>query len=63
MGFVRKGAPRTETHRIMAGLVPEDEMYPFHLNLIRHGRAVCNARKPDCPNCPLTNACPKIIQA
>ena len=61
MGFVRKGASRKETHRIMAAIVPEDKMYPFHLNIIRHGRTVCKARKPDCRACPLTELCPKII--
>ena len=61
MGFVRKGATRDETHRVMAGIVPEEKMYSFHINLIRHGRSVCTARKPDCLNCPLSKLCPKII--
>ena len=26
---------------------------PGHLNIIRHGREVCHARKPECDKCPL----------
>lgn len=26
--------------------------------MVFHGRAVCNARKPDCPNCPIAAYCP-----
>jgi endonuclease III len=61
MGFVRENASREETHRVMGKIVPEKKMYPFHINLIRHGRKTCTARKPDCPNCPLSKICPKII--
>ncbi|RME80686.1 MAG: endonuclease III, partial [Caldilineae bacterium] len=31
--------------------------YPLHLNLIRHGRAVCKARKPRCDECVLRDLC------
>ena len=30
---------------------------PGHLNIIRHGREVCHARKPECDKCPLTHLC------
>jgi endonuclease-3 len=34
------------------------EQYAFaHLNLIRLGREVCRARKPECPRCPLRRTC------
>ena len=26
--------------------------------LVFHGRSICKARKPDCPNCPITSYCP-----
>jgi endonuclease-3 len=61
MGFVREGASRKETHEIMAEIVPEDKMYPFHLNLIRHGRTICKALRPVCTVCPLADLCPKIV--
>jgi endonuclease-3 len=30
----------------------------FSHTLIWHGRRICNARKPDCPNCPIAEYCP-----
>lgn len=31
--------------------------YPLHLNLIRHGRQVCQARRPRCGGCVLRDIC------
>ncbi len=39
-------------------IVPRKEWYDFSNYLIHHGRAVCNARKPQCPDCKLLNKCP-----
>jgi endonuclease-3 len=39
-------------------LVPEGERALFSHLLILHGRRVCMARKPDCPNCVLNDICP-----
>jgi endonuclease III len=39
-------------------LVPEGERALFSHLLIFHGRRVCKARKPDCPNCVLNDICP-----
>ena len=38
-------------------IIPEAEWNDFCLQLIYHGRAVCKARKPDCPICPLNDLC------
>lgn len=39
-------------------VVPEGERTAFSHLLILHGRHVCKARKPDCPNCVLNDVCP-----
>jgi endonuclease-3 len=31
--------------------------YPLHLNLINHGRTICDARTPRCEICPLQEIC------
>ena len=53
--------PRTDVERahllLEASLRPE-EMYPFHVDLIRHGRDTCRAPRPICGLCPLTDVCP-----
>ena len=38
-------------------LTPGEWYYALHLNLIRHGREVCNARSPRCQNCVLQGLC------
>ncbi len=43
--------------RIWEGLVPPEWFYPLHLNLIRHGRQVCHAQRPECDACVLAEVC------
>jgi endonuclease-3 len=38
-------------------VVPSDWYYPLHLNLIRHGRQVCHALRPDCGKCVMVDLC------
>ncbi len=46
-----------QAHPHLAALFPPDEYGPAHLNLIRLGREICHARKPNCAACPLTDVC------
>jgi len=39
-------------------LVPREEWTIFAHLLIFHGRAVCTARKPNCPECAIKRLCP-----
>jgi len=38
-------------------LVPSEWYYALHLNLIRHGREVCHAPRPECGRCVLNDLC------
>lgn len=38
-------------------VLPEDHWIRINIQLIRHGRAVCKARKPMCGDCALSNWC------
>ncbi len=46
-----------QSHTYLGGLFPSETYGPAHLNLIRLGREICHARKPDCAACPLTDLC------
>ncbi len=46
-----------KSHEHLAELFRPESYYAAHLNIIRLGREICNARKPDCPRCPLTDLC------
>ena len=40
-------------------IVPKDEWNAFCHQLILHGRRICKARRPECPNCEIFNYCDK----
>lgn len=44
----------------LAALLPKSEWINFSHRLIHHGRRICNARKPNCPGCPLLKLCPRV---
>ena len=46
-----------QAHAHLAGLFPPQAYYATHLNIIRLGREICQARKPNCPACPLNDGC------
>ena len=39
-------------------IVPKQDWLDFNYLLVNHGRQVCQARKPNCPNCVLKLLCP-----
>jgi len=46
-----------ETHAWLESLLPPETWYAAHLNLIRLGREVCQARRPQCDRCPIREFC------
>lgn len=44
-------------HEVLDHLVPAGKFYSFHVNLIRHGRALCRPRDPACLRCPIVEYC------
>jgi endonuclease-3 len=59
LGLFRPGASFEEAHDelLRLGESPEDA-YELHVLLIRHGRRICTARAPSCPECPVLRMCP-----
>lgn len=58
LGLVPEGASTEEAERILEAMTPPDKRCSFHVNLIKHGRAVCKARSPLCSACVLGEICP-----
>jgi len=46
-----------KAHPYLEEVFPPETYYAGHLNLIRLGREICKARKPNCANCPLLDLC------
>ena len=58
LGLFRPGAPFLEMHNEMLALTPPGQELELHMNLLRHGRRTCHARKPECRACALRRMCP-----
>ena len=46
-----------QAHVYLEKMFPPETYYAAHLNLIRLGRVVCQARRPLCPQCPIQHLC------
>ncbi len=57
LGLRPENANAEKTHEILGNLYPPSTYYDVHLNIIRHGREVCQARQPKCARCVLTDLC------
>jgi endonuclease-3 len=58
LGLFRPGAPFEELHDDMLAFTPPGEELELHVNLLRHGRRTCHARRPLCEECALLRMCP-----
>jgi len=57
LGLIPLKASREKAHELLEALLPPQAYYAFHLNLIQHGREVCQARRPHCEVCGLRDLC------
>lgn len=57
LGMLPPRTPLVRAHDLLEEVLEPDEMYPFHVELIRHGRDTCRAPRPICGLCPLTDVC------
>ena len=46
-----------QAHTHLEGLFPPETYYAAHLNIIRLGREICQARRPRCEECPIIKLC------
>lgn len=46
-----------QAHPYLESIFPPETYYAGHLNIIRLGREICKARKPECAVCPLVEIC------
>lgn len=57
IGFLPSKMSADKAHPYMEAIIPDADHYPFHLQLIWHGRQICTARRAWCERCPLTEYC------
>ena len=57
LGFSEESDPDKIEQDLMR-LVPRKRWFDFSYVLIDHGRAICQAKKPKCAECPVSDLCP-----
>jgi endonuclease III len=57
IGLLPPKATADQAHDLFLGLLEADEMYPAHVLLIHHGRAICHAQNPKHELCPVADRC------
>lgn len=57
LGLIGPKVSADKAHPILEGLADPVNYYADHLNLIRHGREICKALKPQCEICFLSAHC------
>ncbi len=58
LGLIGRKVSADAAHDILEPMVEPESVFAFHVYLIRHGRAVCKARRPLCNRCVLASGCP-----
>jgi endonuclease-3 len=57
LGLVPDRVSAEGAQLLLEAMVPPDDYYAFHLNVIRHGREVCKAPRPHCEVCVVRAWC------
>ncbi|NMC21755.1 MAG: endonuclease III [Thermogutta sp.] len=59
LGLTEQNDP-VKIEQELTAIIPQSEWIAFSHRMIRHGRRYCQAKKPNCRDCPLAKVCPKI---
>jgi endonuclease-3 len=62
LGLIPASASEARAHTLLEAMVPAEDVYAFHVALIKHGRHTCTARAPNCADCPLNDVCPSAFR-
>lgn len=57
LGLLPEALSPDQAHGYLEPLVPQERVFAFHILLIRHGRIICQAQRPKCPDCVLLYDC------
>jgi endonuclease-3 len=61
LGLSRQTVPEKIEKDLMK-IVPRKDWLDFNYMLVNHGRRVCRARKPLCPQCVIRELCPSAVK-
>lgn len=58
LGLIGPKVTADEAHDLLEDMTPDDDVLAAHVYIITHGRRVCKAQNPLCPECTLEDGCP-----
>ena len=58
LGLIGPKVTADKSHDLLEEAVAPEQVYPFHQAFINHGRLVCKAQRPRCPECVVGHGCP-----
>ena len=61
LGLSRQTVPE-KIEKDLLRLVPRRDWLDFNYLLVNHGRKICQARKPQCPQCAVRKLCPSAVK-
>jgi endonuclease-3 len=61
IGLSRQRDPE-KIERDLMKIVPKKDWLDFNYMLVNHGRKICRARKPLCPQCAIRRLCPSAVK-
>jgi endonuclease-3 len=61
LGLTRQTVPE-KIEKDLLKIVPKKDWLDFNYMLVNHGRKICQARKPLCPECPVRKLCPSSVK-
>jgi len=57
IGIIGQNVSRERAHELLEQVVPKDCIHSLNNNLVRHGREICKAQRPQCEICFLSDIC------
>lgn len=57
LGLIGPKVGADAAHALLEAALPPETIYPFHIDMIQHGRLICHAQRPRCADCPLNDIC------
>jgi endonuclease-3 len=57
LGIIGQSVSRERAHVLLEEVVPKDCILSLNNNLVRHGREICKAQRPQCEICFLADIC------
>ena len=57
VGLISEKTSAEKAHHLLKEWIPKGKAFSLHINMLKLGRSICNARRPKCETCPIRDVC------